>query len=375
MPRLAWIAVVGGAASLFFVSPALAGSLGHLRTYDTGGFVFGTGIADFDRDGKTDLIVANDRADEGDHLSFLRGRGDGTFRKPRIIRDARGPEGIVVARLNRDRLPDFAVADYDASAVSIFLNRGDGKFKLARKLDGGPGNWLLEAADMDDDGRLDLVSGNYDSEGTDVVSVFLGKGGGKFEARHDYASTTPITAMALGKLDDDAYMDVVTVDESGQMFSLLGDGDGGFLDEEPPYKFTLSTVGRQAVLGRFTAGDTLDVAVPLYSSDEVAVVPGFGNGFFGPPSISDAGDGANGIAGGDFDRDGDLDIAAGAFNDEGVRMLFGPGTGTFDCSHPAPGSAGTQTIEVGRLDGDKRLDVVAGTDTGIDVFLGQPFTC
>ncbi len=87
------------------------------------------------------------------------------------------------------------------------MNRGDGKFKLARKLEGGPGNWLLESADLDDDGRLDLVSGNYDSDGSDAISVFLGKGGGRFEARRDAETTANVSGLALGNLDQDTQID------------------------------------------------------------------------------------------------------------------------------------------------------------------------
>jgi hypothetical protein len=112
-------------------------------------------------------------------------------------------------------MPDFAVADEATSTVSIFINRGDGKFRLARKLEGGPGNWLIEAADMDDDGRLDLVTGNYDSDGSDSLSVFLGKGGAKFEARRDADTTANVSGFALGNLDQDTQVDAVTVDING----------------------------------------------------------------------------------------------------------------------------------------------------------------
>ncbi len=91
MSRYVGIAVAGFAACLLSASPASAGSLGTVDTYDTGGFVFGTGIADFDRDGKTDLIVANDASAEGDHFRSFGGRATERSRRRATSATLGGP--------------------------------------------------------------------------------------------------------------------------------------------------------------------------------------------------------------------------------------------------------------------------------------------
>ncbi len=67
----------------------------------------------------------------------------------------------------------------------------------------------------------------------------------------------------------------MTVDINGTIWVRHGDGDGGFeVPVDPPYDFTAATVGWQVTLGRFNPGDSLDLAVPLYSTDQVAVLTG-----------------------------------------------------------------------------------------------------
>ena len=67
---------------------------------------------------------------------------------------------FAIADLNGDGKPDIAVA-YNASAViSILYSRGDGSFQTPQAILGGSQPSFILAADMDRDGRVDLVTTN-----------------------------------------------------------------------------------------------------------------------------------------------------------------------------------------------------------------------
>ncbi|HWW84649.1 MAG TPA: VCBS repeat-containing protein [Vicinamibacterales bacterium] len=77
-------------------------------------------IADFNGDGYQDLAVSNVN---GDDVTILLGRGDGTFRVRLLAGVGQAPEFLVQADFNGDGFPDLATADYDSQTVTILMNR------------------------------------------------------------------------------------------------------------------------------------------------------------------------------------------------------------------------------------------------------------
>jgi hypothetical protein len=81
----------------------------------------GVTAADFNRDGWTDIAVSI-QAKRG-RVAVLLGRGHRRFRRPREYPIGSMPGGIVAVRLDGDAAPDLAAADGGANAARVFLNR------------------------------------------------------------------------------------------------------------------------------------------------------------------------------------------------------------------------------------------------------------
>jgi enediyne biosynthesis protein E4 len=126
---------------------------------------------DFDQDGDQDIIMtANSVPTQFGHTPkqyIFQNDGSGGFKD---VTDQIAPSfrmlgnvtDVAVADLNQDGLPDFVAVGHWLP-VSIFLNKG-GHFELQKNngLAHTSGWWnTIEIADMDDDGDLDLVCGNW----------------------------------------------------------------------------------------------------------------------------------------------------------------------------------------------------------------------
>ena len=87
-------------------------------------------VADFNRDTRPDLAVANRLSSD---VTILLGDGTGNFTAAATgpERAGDGPTAVAVGDFNGDTRPDLAVANYDSSDVTILLGDGAGNFTAA----------------------------------------------------------------------------------------------------------------------------------------------------------------------------------------------------------------------------------------------------
>ncbi|MGO8756510.1 MAG: CRTAC1 family protein [Terracidiphilus sp.] len=205
----------------------------------------GVAIADYDRDGKIDLFIANDGMDE-----FLyRNKGDGTFEETGLAANVATDEngrnfagmGVVFQDINNDGMPDIVVGDLALQTYSLYLNRGDGTFDYASAATGmnrltmAHSGWGVQAIDVDNHGWKDLIAArghvNVDIQkdnphlryleppallrntgpGFEDISLCLGEiAGVPFAGR----------GLATGDLNNDGLIDVVMSSNDGRAFVL-----------------------------------------------------------------------------------------------------------------------------------------------------------
>ncbi|MBL8207217.1 MAG: VCBS repeat-containing protein [Blastocatellia bacterium] len=129
--------------------------------------------------------------------------------------------------------------------------------------------------------------------------------------------------------------------------------------------------------GDFNGDNRLDVAVPNYGSNNVAILLGNGNGGFTPAAGSpiSTGTGPSPLAIGDFNGDGRQDLAIPNFGSNNVTILLGNGSGGFTPAAGSPVNAGNgpRSVVVSDLNGDARQDlaVANANSNNVTILLGN----
>lgn len=140
-------------------------------TYSTGTFPCSLAVADVNTDGYLDIIVANQGTNT---MGVFLNRGNGTF-AAQITYSTGGsstPNSVAAADVNGDGYIDIILANPSGQNVGVFLNRGNGTFatQITYSTGGGSGPYSVAAADVNMDGRPDIVVANHNANN---VGVFL----------------------------------------------------------------------------------------------------------------------------------------------------------------------------------------------------------
>jgi hypothetical protein len=242
-------------------------------TYPTvaGGATSNLAVGDLDGDGFPDVIATNPEAGS---VSQFKGHSDGTL-DPAIdvpvgIMGASSPFSAAIADFDRDGKNDVAIADMTSRTIIVRLGNGDGTFRpeVAYPVGGIPA-LIVVASDMNLDGKVDLVCAN---RGSDDVTVLLGRGDGTFDdavVSTTGAGTGPYS-IAVADFNRDGVPDVVTANFMSSTASvLLGVGDGSF--DAPIDAGMMGASSYGVVAGDFDGDQLPDLATSNAVSNDVTV--------------------------------------------------------------------------------------------------------
>jgi hypothetical protein len=194
-------------------------------TYPVGGNPYYVTASDVNGDGKPDLICANSG---GNSVSVLTNSGSGRFVLAGTYAVGNGPQYVTTADVNGDGKPDLITANASDNTLTVLTNNGSGGFVISGtyKVSNGPnGPTCVTAADINGDGKVDLISANTD-DSTLTVLTNNGNGGfvqaGKFAVGSEPGYVTTADVNGDGKLDlicCDAWASSLTVLTNASPFS------------------------------------------------------------------------------------------------------------------------------------------------------------
>ena len=279
---------------------------------------------DLNSDTHVDLVAT------GDQIAVLLGKGDGTFAPPAYYpagSDVSNPAieliGLDVADLNADTIPDVVAMNYLTQQLSVLLGKGDGTFDAA-SLYACTACVEVAAADLDRDGDLDIMAaspgigpGAIFQNG--VVFAFLNDGAGNLGEPVQYDPLGHAATIALGDLNGDGAVDVITGNDSSNSLSvLLGKADGTLAAAQ---KYPTGNTHAVAVVDLNDDG-MLDVLSGSPEDSKVWFYRGTGDGGLSETQGIDAmGATTRSLAAADFNGDGKLDLAVYSLGIQGRTMV------------------------------------------------------
>ena len=330
------------------------GTFPPAQSYSSGGWrTYAIVVGDVNHDGHLDLIVTSscESSSSCTHgvVGVLLGNGDKTFRSVQAY-DSGGADArsVAVGDMNGDRNLDilianncFSAGNCTSGAAGVLLGAGDGTFQSAKVYNsGGQFSSGVAAADVNGDGKLDVLVSNYCRENCfrkGNVGVLFGNGDGTLQAAQSY-DTANVNSIAMADLDRDGRPDAIL----------------------PAYCSHTDTC--------------------MYKG--LQILMGGSGGIYQPVrTFYPGGRSVTSVAVEDVNRDGKLDVIAGNYCGSGDRqescgrrgvlgVLLGNGDGGFQkVQQIDPGTDHVLGVAVGDANGDGKEDLIAVNGV-VSVLLG-----
>lgn len=286
--------------------------------------------------------------------------GSGTFQTATTLATGGSPRSVTSADVNGDGKIDLVSAESGSNRLRVFLGNGNGTFLAPTTLATGSAPESVIAADVNGDGKLDLVSVD---NGSDRLSIFFGNGNGTFQAVTTVATGFSPRAIAAADVNGDGKLDFVSADSGNSRLSVfLGNGNGTFL--APTTLATGSTpVGVSAA--DVNGDGKLDLVSVDSSSNRLSIFFGNGNGSFQAATTLATGIFPDGVIAADLNGDGKLDLVSADSSPSHLRVFLGNGNGTFQAATTFATGLNPISVAAADVNGDGKLDLVSA-DYGSD---------
>lgn len=264
------------------------------QTAECGAHPMAMTAADLDGDGRMDIAVANH---DTDHLTVLHNEGGGRFAASTVhVHSVPHPHTVAAADVNGDGHVDLITDSWQENRLTLVLADGRGGWQTPGvTLDTGLGPYInIVAADLDGDGKIDLIMPNARPDDPhDRITILFGDGHGHFQQ----ATQSPLVAgtrpfmIEVADVNGDGRPDIVVTNYSGHITDTAGDGltwvrnDGGRRFTAFPERAAIGRGCWRVATGDLNGDRFADAAFINAADNSVSVAYGSPNGFRPGPTI------------------------------------------------------------------------------------------
>jgi hypothetical protein len=258
--------------------------------------------ADVNGDGRLELITANAGSTT---LTVLTNNGSGVFGSNATLDVNSTPQCVVAADVNGDGKPDLiCVSSSGARFMTVFTNNGSGVFGLSSTpANGNARAFSVVAADVNGDGRVDLITANFT---TNTLTVFTNNGNGAFGANATYTVGSQPRSVVAADVNGDGKLDLISANAGSGTLTVLTNNGSGVFGSNGTY--TVGSQPRSVAAADVNGDGKVDLICANAGSGTLTVLTNNGVGGFGFNATYAVGSAPYSVVAADVNGDGPVDL-------------------------------------------------------------------
>src|ERR1043166_5291807 len=239
----------------------------------------------------------------------------GTFLPGSSLAVGANPESVASADVNGDGKLDLISANYSANTLSVLTNNGSGGFGLSSSPAVGVQPYAVLAADVNGDGKPDLISAN---SGDGTLTVLTNNGSGGFGSNATLTVGSQPFSIALADVNGDGRLDLISGNFGANTLTVLtNNGSGAFVAAA-----TVPTTHPFSLAAADVNGDGRpDLIAANESGNTLAVLTNNGSGGFALAATLTVGANPFSVTAADVNGDGKLDLISADYSANTVSVL------------------------------------------------------
>ena len=321
-------------------------------------------VADVNGDGKLDLICVQYY---GPSVSVLTNNGSNGFVLSGAYPVGNLPYAVVAADVNGDGKVDIITANskYTDDTLSVLTNNGSGGFALAGTYPAGNQPISVAAADINGDGKIDLICADWGSWSGNTLTILTNNGSGSFvTASSPVAGNSPCSVTAAD-VNGDGKVDLVCANIGDSTISVLtNNGSGGFVLSG---HYSVGNQPKCLVAADVNGDGKVDFVTANWgngSGNTLTVLTNDGTGRFVLSSSPVVGGAPNSVAAADVNGDGKVDLISANVYASTLTVLTNDGRGGFVLATNLPVVSGPNSVTAVDINGDGKMDLISANGGG-----------
>ena len=263
------------------------------------------------------------------------------------------PTWVISADVNGDGRVDLISVNTYPAGLSVLTNNGSGGLVLASSPAVGSQPSCVVAADVNGDGKLDLITAN---SGDNTLSVLTNNGSGGFVLAATLALGASPYSVTAADVNGDGKVDLISANGGTNTLSVLTNNGGGFTLAAT---LKVGSAPRCVTAADINEDGKVDLMSANLGANTLSVLTNNGSGGFTLAATLIVGSGPHCVTAADVNGDGKVDLISANETASTLSVLTNNGSGKFVlASSPAVGSY-PFSVTAADVNGDGGLDLIS----------------